>query len=292
MPLVTGGSTVEIVINARDNASENIQDVEKNLSKMENKLDDSTEKMVRSSAASDMFVVALGNLAAIVGEQITKVLGQAVEAFQEYGNAVYDLTQEFNLSAESASRLFQVTEQLGKSPKELTKILEELKKKGIDPLGDGFDDLAEGLGLSENALRSMYDAVSENAILTDDMVRVAREQKLAVDLMNNAWQNFARTIGAEASPAITKFLTALTHNNEIIEERSRLMKEGLSYDEANTKAIENVIEAVGKENAVLYENTDALDERALALDEQTAATEAAKKSQENFANEMNYLKSI
>lgn len=217
-------------------------------------------------------------LAAAAVAAIGVAIYSANQEFVEYGTAVYDIGQKYEISAEFASRYIQVSEDLGMSQGELEKALTKVKAQGLDPAGEGFSKLADELGVTEDSFRELVYSVDEAQVLSQDMADTAHNQQLAVEEMTNAWDNFQVTLGAKVSPVITTVLEGLVRTNEIRDRANELVKEGASREQALAQAAEEVAEKhKDAENATadyVFAAEDAKD----AINEQSKAFQDLLKS--------------
>ena len=216
-----------------------------------------------AAASSGMLNKALLGAAATVAVAVVGAVVTANNAFVEYGDSVYELSKRYDISTESASRFLTVSEKLGKTPKELEKALMAVKKNGLDPASDGYKALANELGVTETAFRSMNSEVRDGVVLSDEMATAAHEQASAIAEMKEAWNEFSMVVGAKVAPAITNVLFGFARSNELMEEQIRLRKEGLPREEAMAQALINVKAAVEGTDDAQYDlnitNENAID---------------------------------
>ena len=144
---------VKIVIKAVDQASGEIKNVNKALGDLgkgktggaSNAIEELRAQFAEAKKSSidlgdavetkvNQPLVSTEALAGFAGAAIL-ALGTAIVAadkqFVDYGTSVFDLSNKYEISAESASKLIQVSDRLGISQKELEKALSDVRKHTI-----------------------------------------------------------------------------------------------------------------------------------------------------------------
>jgi hypothetical protein len=168
---------------------------------------------------------------------IKKAFDEVINTFVEYANEVRTISQVTGESAESVSRLLQVTDDYKISSQSLTVVMKKMATEGfafttdslaklsdeylkLNPgverqifLNDKFGrqgvEFAEIMLAGGDAIRSQSDAISENLILTDRALREARDYEKAVDSLNDALEGLKIALGKELIPVFTFYATLL-----------------------------------------------------------------------------------
>ena len=139
---MTNSAEVQLIINAINNASRTIKEVEGDVSKMN-----------KSTAAAKDFLAGMGvsladfsNPAMMAGRAVgfvTDQVKQSINQFAEYGKQVESVSRKLGISAEEASKLIQVSDDLEVDYSTLTQAMKEGLKDGIVPSIDGLAELAK-----------------------------------------------------------------------------------------------------------------------------------------------------
>ena len=233
---------------------------------------------IKKAGNGDMQAIgALKNIQKTVGEA-TAIFGTLVAAgyainkafeamsglFVDYAKDVRGLSQAFGLTSEEASRLIQLTDDLGISQETLTKSLKKMSSNGIAPslsglqmlsekfntvqgpaaqakfLVDNFGksglEMAAAMRLGANGLQSMNDAVEESLVLTREAMNEARAYEMEVDALNDTWTAFKITIGQGVVPVLNDLLihqmAQANVNKRLIEEGKGVILWSQEYQEA------------------------------------------------------------
>lgn len=169
------------------------------------------------------FGVAVGNMVGnLAANAVTSITGSIMsslknsfQGYMEYADQVRDTSRSLGVSAEEASRLIQVADDVTISYDTLATSMRLAQKNGIDPsieglanLADQYLQLAPGVERTQFLLdtfgrsgaemgklleqggagvRSLNEAIDENMVLTQDALEAQREYEIAVDDLSDAW---------------------------------------------------------------------------------------------------------
>lgn len=220
---------VNIIIQAKDQASKAIAGLKSNLGKLRAGLNDTVEGLTGFNINTLAGAAGIGMLA--------KGVADAVKGYVAYADQVRELNRINGESSESNSRLIQLTDDLGLSVEELNTATTMAARQGIalsvDKLAAMSDEFLSlqnpierndyalqnfgrsGLGMikvleaGSTKIRDMSAAIASNMVLTDEQVQKARELEIAQDNLNDTWTGMKNTLAAELVPAMNNFLTTL-----------------------------------------------------------------------------------
>jgi hypothetical protein len=145
-------------------------------------------------------------------------------AFQDYAQDVRDLSIATGTGAEEASTLLQVLDDFQISADSAQTAARALKEKGLSPtvdtlaelsdqflaiedpakrldfaqqnLGRSYKDYLNLLSQGSAKIRENADAVNKNLILTDQQIKDAEKERLALDALSDSWQGLKVQVGA------------------------------------------------------------------------------------------------
>ena len=168
---------------------------------------------------------------------VDKVIGESVRVTVAYADEVRGLQQITGTSADEASRLLNVMDDLKVSAGTLTMATKTLSKEGLSmnidtlaqlsdeylKLGDDAEKTAflvknfgkSGLQMAEamqqggDKLREMNAAVETNLILTEQQMVAARNYQKSIDDLQDAWKGYQVVIGNQVIPTLTDLLNWL-----------------------------------------------------------------------------------
>lgn len=249
-----------------------------------------------------------------VGQQVWAATGQE---FVNYAEQVKNLSRNIGVTAEDASKLIQVADDVRISYASLSTALKVAQKQGIDVSSDGLAKLADqykklapgvertqfllktfgknGLEMGKelergaDGLNKMSDAVEKNLILTKESIRISDDYQAAVDNLGDSWTAFIMG----PSQDVTKFLTDSYEGwSMLLELTTRVKSEGINpwdgdavnalgaqiYQEHQAeKALRATSDAMGENSNANGENEDAVNAQKRAVDEATRALDDYKK---------------
>ncbi len=168
------------------------------------------------------------------GFAINKAFESTGGLFIDYAKDVRGLSQAFGLTSEEASRLIQLTDDLGISQDALTKSLKAMSSNGVQPslaglqtlsekfstiqdpaaqakfLVDNFGksglEMAAAMRMGADGLQTMNDAVQDSLVLTKAAMNSARAYEIQVDALSDSWTAFMMTIGREVVPGLNDII--------------------------------------------------------------------------------------
>ena len=283
---------VKITVSAKDEASANL----KKLAGMVDKLSLSTKAgtdFLRGMGVSLSDFASPAELAGKAVGALINVVKEGVSDFAAYGEQVESVSRKLGITAEEASKLIQVSDDLEVDYNVLTQAFKEGLKDGIIPSIEGIADLAKeyqdiedpakraafatdkfgraGLEMqkmletSPEKLREMGEAVELTGLLMDEEgVKAAKEYRLAVDQLQDSWDGMV----ARTMPAVVKGLTAV--NNTI--------SEAITFqdlvNQAKERGIKLDMKSVGQTMAY-SDSVETLTAKIKAYDEQLALAQKA-----------------
>lgn len=223
---------VEIIVTAKDAASQVLRGVTSNFGEIGNAIQALTS----------------GTGLEYLTSQVIQFGKESVEATVAYANEVRNLSQITGASAEETSRLIQVaddykisTEQLTAAQRALAKDSITLTTSSLADLSDEYNKLApgqervtflmdkfgrSGLKMAElleqggDSIRKMSDAVDDSLVLTDQAVKNAREYEMAMDSLEEQTKKLQYALGSKLLPALTG----------VVEEFNRRADSGTIFD--------------------------------------------------------------
>jgi len=229
---------IDILIKAKDEASKEIEGVKDSLEDLEGGAEE-LEKTGSKSFGDFMDNVAIAmlgiNQAIEVGMKIAEAAKRVYEATVgkalDIAKEVETLSRISGDAPENISALRIAAQEAGVGFDDLYKALENLNKNGVAPtvenlvaIADEYVNLKDPLEkaklLTENfgeagdeiapMLEAIADGVKEvqNAglVFTEEDIQAAKDYEQAAVDLENAWENFAVTIGKSALPALTDLL--------------------------------------------------------------------------------------
>lgn len=230
----------------------------------------------------------------------------------DYANSVREVMNATGLQSEEASRLIQFTEDLGVTTESLIKAMIKLGKMGIDPtvenlakmsdaylalapgteritfltenFGKSGTDLARTMELGSDAIRERNDAINGALVLDQQAIDMVELNKVALNDLNDAWDEFKIILGVGVIPEVTRFIEmGADLVSALFDQDGALNTLGETLYEFGTKRVEAAREAS-------IEAANALRDHAEALLGAVEPTEALAQAQEDLTTEMDILK--
>jgi len=197
-------------------------------------------------------------------------VGKAYQDFQKYAGEVRDLSIATGTGAEETSRFLQVLDDYQLTAADATAASRALKEKGLVPnidtlatladkykeikdpaermafvqenLGRGGAKWVNVLNQQSDALRDQASQVSKNLILSDEQIKKAERERLAMDALGDSWEGFKIQVGAAAGELV---LAA----KESTDFTTRVREYAKAHDIAtnNTVAMQIAVKAVKEE---------------------------------------------
>lgn len=327
---MTNSAEVQLIINAINNASRTIKEVEGDVSKMN-----------KSTAAAKDFIAGMGvsladfsNPAMMAGRAVgfvTDQVKQSINQFAEYGKQVESVSRKLGISAEEASKLIQVSDDLEVDYSTLTQAMKEGLKDGIVPSIDGLAELAKEyqkitdptkraafavekfgkaglemqkvLEVAPDQLKEMGDAVKDTGLLmSQEGVEAAKKYRQQMDNLEDSVTGVKNQIGMALVPELNKLLEAWNNGAGGAENLNEAVKNGLvtqkEYDDiigkinGHTMTWADVNVTLKGRMEEVTGTMDASDRAAAALAYDTqAAADAAKALSDNTMSADDAMKS-
>jgi hypothetical protein len=215
--------TVTIVVEGKDNATP----VLKNVSRELGNVSDSTKKLSDNTLKNKMTVTDWSS-ALVIAEKVLgtvkKVVMDSYNAFATYAEQVRDLSLISKTGAEETSRFLQVLDDYQLTAEDAEVATKKLKDNGLVPtvetlamLADQYkkikdpaeafkfiqDNLGKGgvkwinvLNQESDALREQAAQVNKNLILSEQQIKDAEKERLAIDALADSWQGLKVQTGA------------------------------------------------------------------------------------------------
>ncbi len=191
-----------------------------------------TDALSNGVSAFDLLAAAAASVAVFVSDSIKE--------FANYTEQVQDFSRATGTTAEEASRMIQIADDVRISFDTLKTAARNAAKDGISLSVDELKKLSdEYLSIQDPAKRAQFlidnfgksglemgkllekgsrgidalnEGIDENLILTQDAIDAADEYKQSIDALNDSWMATKVTVGQEVVPVITSFLTQLNKN--------------------------------------------------------------------------------
>lgn len=167
-------------------------------------------------------------IAAVVGTGVA--LKKAFDEWQKYAQEVRDVALASGTTATEASKLLQVLDDYQISAQDVTAATRAMTKEGLTPtidtlaqLSDEYLEITDAQERNEfvikklgraglqwvnvlnqggDAIREQSEGVSEWLILSDEQIKKAEQQRLAIDSLSDTWQGFKVQVGAAVGQLI------------------------------------------------------------------------------------------
>lgn len=239
-----------------------------------------------------------------VGQQVWAATGGE---FVKYAEQVKNLSRSLGSSAEEASKIIQVGDDVRISYESLTIAMKTAQKQGIDPsieglakLSDKYKSLAPGVERTQfllktfgksglemgklmekggDGIRSASDAISENLIMTAKGIKASDDYQAQVDELSDTWLGLKIKAGEVAIPFINDRLRTL--NNNIAEHGTLLGYAETVWDNL-TGNLDEAGASTEDVTQAMDDNTGAIGDNAAALDTQKEAVKAAEDALKNY----------
>jgi hypothetical protein len=263
---------INLNINAVDNASRVIQKTNGEFATM-SKIGAGARDFVRGLGVDFDMMINPAQLAGQAVLEVGKYIKSSVDDFTAYGKEVGDVARQLGVSAEEASLLIQVSDDLEISFESLRLGLRQAQQKGFTPTLEGLKSIREeyialkdpteqaafamdvfgsraGLEMQKLLERTTDElddfaqgAYEAGLVLSDDGVKAAEEYRLAMDGLNDSVDGLKMQIGEEFLPVFQTVVNA--------------MNDGISAAKENADRIDNIREAYQKGYITLEEYREA-----------------------------------
>lgn len=235
------------------------------------KLDSSTAKTGDTSVQTAAKMVTLNSAINVAKQgvaELTKLYNESIGALVTYSDRVDNFSRSLGVSAQEASSLIQVADDLNISESTLDTAMRQALKKGVDPSIEGIKKLAaeyqaiqdpiektkfvmENFGSrtyqmnkileqSPEKIDSMVAAFQkEGLILSGETLASTRRYKLAVNELGDSLQSLGYAIAEELIPVLSdiveplaKGIASLTHaHTAMLNYRDGMIESSSSYDD-------------------------------------------------------------
>ena len=153
---MANSAEVKLIINAVNNASKTINGVEKDISGL-NKAAEAGKDFLSGMGVSLADFSTPAMMAGRAVGFLVDTVKQGVANFADYGKEVESVSRKLGITAEEASKLIQVSDDLEVDYSVLTQVMKEGLKDGIVPSIDGIADLAkEYQAIADPAKRAAF----------------------------------------------------------------------------------------------------------------------------------------
>ncbi|RPH75950.1 hypothetical protein EHM76_00465, partial [bacterium] len=242
-------------------------------------LDKTGEELARSVKKSNLSFTELASAVGLAqkGFSIAKqVIDQVVDKFVDAARQTRDFSTALGISAEEASRLIQVGDDLDINAESLKTGFRSLIDNGIQPNIASLKDLAaEYQGMTDPVKKAQFamdlfgqragpelqkllaaspqtiddivaSAERSNLILGDDAVMAAESYRLAVDALKDSWDGLVYGAGQELIPTLVKLIDYINAQAKpgFREMETQVFKTAASYDEYVTQ-VTNLLQEQG-----------------------------------------------
>ncbi len=219
---------------------ETLSDAEKDALASSEDLKTSHEDLGQSTESAGLSMTDLNSGIALVRQGV-EVLNKAYDATigksQAYAEQVRNLKAVSGQSAESTSRFIQVLDDYQISAEDAMAATKALTKQGLAPttetlaklsgeynslstveeknafvtknLGKAGLEWTNVLKQGPEAIRANSAAVADGLILSDKQLAAAERLRLSQDQLNDAWQALSITVGTQATPVLSTWVTML-----------------------------------------------------------------------------------
>jgi hypothetical protein len=305
MPITSGGPVINIDLTARaDELIAEFNKTNKALDQLKAKTKSQGDalreqsKDVKSATMSwtdfrSMYQTVLDVVR--VGQAVWQATGQK---FIDYSEQVKNMSRDIGASAEEASRLIQVADDVRLSYDSMTVAMKMAQKDGIEMSVEGLAKLSDeylklqpgvertqflldkfgksGMEMGKmmeqggDSIRKMSSAIDDGLVLTDEAIASAEEYKQSVDALSDAWDALTITMGKEVAPAVTEIVKFMTVGAKAMTGFGEAIKDAANGGQAFNEWAADVVNSV-------YGTTDAIDnlekgERDLVVSTEDAAT--------------------
>lgn len=260
MPIVTqsggGAALVEVELRALDNISEQVDDISRRFDEFRRKQQDtnniSTETAKQSTMSWTEFRSMYSTVLDVVGVG-QEVWDATAQKYIENALAVDDMARSMGAAPEEASRLKEITDDLGISMSTLKVAMREAIKDGSAPtietlakmseeylaLAPGVDraqyltdkfgksgaEMGKLMEIGADGIREMSAAVDDSLIVTEEGISKAKRFQMAQDNINDAWTAFTYEV---APKFIDAAATLLNNYNDHARALEIMEEKGLS----------------------------------------------------------------
>lgn len=256
MPIVTqpgGAALVEVELRALDNVSEKVDDISRRFDEFKRKQQDTNNTSTETAKQSTMSWTEFRSMYSTVLDVVRvgqEVWDATAQKYIENALAVDNMARSMGAAPEEASRLKEITDDLGISMSTLKVAMREAIKDGSAPtietlakMSDEYLALAPGVDRAQyltdkfgksgaemgklmeigaDGIREMSAAVDDSLIVTEEGISKAKRFQMAQDNINDAWTAFTYEVAPKFIDAATTLLNNYNDHAralEIMEEK-------------------------------------------------------------------------
>lgn len=256
MPIVTqpgGAALVEVELRALDNISEQVDDISRRFDEFKRKQQETNNTSKETAKQSTMSWTEFRSMYSTVLDVVRvgqEVWDATAQKYIENALAVDNMARSMGAAPEEASRLKEITDDLGISMSTLKVAMREAIKDGSAPtietlakMSDEYLDLAPGVDRAQyltdkfgksgaemgklmeigaDGIREMSAAVDDSLIVTEEGISKAKRFQMAQDGINDAWTAFTYEVAPKFIDAATTLLNNYNDHTralEIMEEK-------------------------------------------------------------------------
>lgn len=321
---------VKIGIVAQDQASKQIQQVDKSLEKLGKTAATTSRGVTQTSGANKMLTgsflaMAKGLAGPLVG--MASLSGAVVAAGQfvrssindwvAYNEEVSKLSTTTTAGVEDLSRMMQAADDLGIEMGALKTAFEFASKNGVVPtidniaklsdrmlamtdiekrnqemtriFGRGWADASRFLLAGSDAIKEGTAAIEDNLVVTQDSAQAARDYKVAIDNLQDAFTGVKNEVAQGLIPTLTDLMDTINLNIKADQKRkeafdlvNKAFHEGLITSKEYNKAINSFNVLFMDSNDVLTNATAAIEKYTPILDEARGITQDFTITQDNL----------
>lgn len=302
----------------------NAAGLDKGLNEGKKKVDNSIGGMKNQLTSFGVFMAttmgnlvsnALTSISTAILSTIKNKLQDSMKDFMDYASQVRDTSRSLGVSAEEASRLIQVADDVTVSYETLAMSMKLAQRNGIDPsieglakLADQYLELQPGVERTQflldtfgksgaemgklleqggDGIRNMSAAIDENMVLTQEALDSARDYEIAIDDLNDSWSAFVYQI---APPLLDVTNSIVNHYRDII---TSLKENGYWYTFLHQLSLDDISAKREQADAALRvveaneEATGTFEESTGAIEDNKGATQEATQAYNDFKDKLN-----
>lgn len=252
MPIVTqpggGAALVEVELRALDNISEQVDNISRRFDEFKRKQQETNNTSTEMAKQSTMSWTEFRSMYSTVLDVVRvgqEVWDATAQKYIENALAVDNMARSMGAAPEEASRLKEITDDLGISMSTLKVAMREAIKDGSAPtietlakMSDEYLALAPGVDRAQyltdkfgksgaemgklmeigaDGIREMSAAVDDSLIVTEEGISKAKRFQMAQDNINDAWTSFTYDIAPPLIDALSSVLNYFNDNARVAE---------------------------------------------------------------------------
>lgn len=242
-------NVIEILINARDNASGVLNKTGSSAKSFTSGLN----SIVQGATGVNLATVGMAGAVFYAGKALVDVANQT----RDYNLQMADMALAMGTSIEEASKLYQISDDLRLNADTLKVAFRQMTSEGLQPnietlasLADKYVSIEDPIERAQfaadkfgtragpemkkllsqggQAIRDMADDVNAGLVATEEGARAAEEYYLAVDNLTDSWMSFKMTVGNSILPLLTDLLDGEKENARAINAKIAELKKGMA----------------------------------------------------------------